>query len=206
MKLNNKLMAVAIAALLMAGTTITIACDKEEKTVESTTTSSKSTNPTLIGKLVNGTIICGVDVDSLSAAIWHVTHTYVAEHFEIIDNHTTQLNGQAEAYMVLFNIIEGVPESVWMPIQKRAGDYYFAPGPNDKGKTIICVKELLNRCNKNCFIKRDRDGNFIGCICDGTKGSCKPKIVKDTFLDDIGEALIEIARNIKTNINIILAL
>lgn len=84
---KTKKLAVAAAVILTAGIGIFVACDREvdtgtDATQGASTLNTKTANDILIGQLVNGDIVCGVDLDEFSDTLWAQTHTYVAETLE----------------------------------------------------------------------------------------------------------------------------
>lgn len=189
---------IVAVAMIVVGV-VAVACSKDsEKSVpaqeSSVALSPKSEEKVIIGKLHEGLPICGVDEEEFSKALWEETGIYVAEKFEILDSFPNLMNGYAEIHMVLFNVETEAVESIWIPIEKNDGGYFYADSPTGV-YDIICEKERFNKCDKECW-KKMSDGVFIGCECKGTKGSCVPKVVRDrTFWGNIGEAIREAAKN-----------
>lgn len=214
----KKIIFALVAIAMAAGAFTFIACNKEDRNdkKELSTPASKGyvfgiSDPILIGKLVQEHIVCGLDVEFFSDAIYNATGVYVAEKIEILDTLLSEPDGTAELYMVLYNIEEEATESFWIEITKQEGNYLYAPpgGGDGNGTNVMCVRSKQNPCKSDCYKQFDDKDRFIGCGCgkDGNgDGGCETRIIKDSFFDKLGDAMVERARNIKIQIELGLVL
>ncbi len=201
---------VIAALIVMAGAITFVACSKENEKADtlketSATPAPKTQDAVLIGKLVDGHIICGVNVDEFSEAIWNETDIYVAEKFEILDTFPELQNGTAYVNMVLFNVEEEGSEAYWFPIEKINGDYLCTANAASGGLIPYCKRTKNNPCTKTCVLKKDKYGNPIACQCEGpgATGTCDMYFQKEEgFWDKVGDAMRNLSENIRINIDI----
>lgn len=184
----------------------TVACTKENNKTSIVSSSKKmSSDSVLIGKLVGGKIVCGIDIDEFTNAMMDECGNYVVEHADIIDTLPQLPNGDATLYMILYNVEEEAVESYWLPLVKNNGDYLFANGYSNSNTIPYCVVREGNECSGTCTLKRDRDGRPVACDCKGAKGACDMKFKKDTtFWDRLGKAIENLSERISIRIDAII--
>jgi hypothetical protein len=168
--LVNKTILAVVATVLVAGTAFFTSCEKDE-TINREQIRTKSTTASEnlhIGSVENGKITYSFNVEELSTVVYEQTGKYTVEKFEILDSILT--GGIVEAYVVLYNVQDEVTESLWFTIDKNGNNYYMnaSEGP-DLGDRLLCVANPT--CDKGCVRKRDTNGRFLGCVCEG-EGSC----------------------------------
>lgn len=203
MKTNFKFFAVAIAAIMTIGTVTLVSCDKEDSVgnvINQETGNLKSGTLTVTDDDIlfaandNGTIIYGFDFDDFSTEVNKGTNTYVVEIFEVIDSVPNIKTGWAEVHMVLYNVIDDIPESYWFPIKKVDDKYYIdKKTASNSDRSVKCKPN--KKCDKGCDRVFDNNNNFRGCKCSGD-GACKESEFIGDIIETIGIALEKVLKAI----------
>lgn len=203
MKKSFKFFAVAIAAIMTIGTVTLVSCDKEDSVgnvINQETGNLKFGTPTateddiLFAANDNGTIIYGFDLDDFSTEVNKGTNTYVVEIFEVIDSMPNIKTGWVEAHMVLYNVIDDIPESYWFPIKKVDNKYYIdKKAASNSDRSVKCKPN--KKCDKGCDRVFDNNNNFRGCKCSGD-GACKESEFIGDIIETIGNALEKVLKAI----------
>lgn len=195
-----------VAAMFAVGAMLFVACQKDEESqrvIDASELQRKVSNsaPTelLVAINENGKIRYNFDLDEFSDALFTETSTYVVESFEILDSIFPEKTGEVEIHMVLFNVVDDTPESIWFPISKIDDNYYLdmTDSPNDNnGRRIRCIPK--DGCKGGCERLYDGQGRFKGCRCfDSSQGGyCKEGTFADDMVESIGNALAKIIKNL----------
>ena len=135
------------------------------------------------GVLVGDELLCAVDLDGFSDALWAKSGTHVAEQLEILDS-----NGVAELHTVLFNVIDEATEAYWFLLVKEDSKYYYVADVAASNLNVYC--KAATGCEQGCYRQYDKHQNFIACRClKPKKKRCDEVPIPRSFLCTIQDAL-----------------
>ena len=181
-KMFEKIM-IVLAAVGFAACTADVATQQSLGVAENPSMKVQTSEGVFVGGLFGDEVLCAVELDRFSDALWAKSGTHVAEQLEILDS-----NGVAELHMVLFNVIDEATEAYWFLLVKEDCRYFYVADVAASNLNVYC--KAATGCAQGCYRQYDKHRNFIACRClKPRKKRCDEVPIPKSFLGTIQDAL-----------------